>query len=162
MNRLRRFVLNGLLMAGVSLLMRSVSVGFNVYISNKIGAVAMGLFSLITTVYGFGITLATSGIGLATTRLVARAIGDTENTDHSSLPEDKLGRIRFILGRCIGYSLLFGTLATVILGCFAEPIGVHILRDQRTVSSLKVLSITFIPITVSSVFNGYFSADGAH
>lgn len=158
MNRLRRFVLNGLLMAFVSLLIRTVSVGFNVYISNKIGAVAMGLFSLISTVYGFGITLATSGIGLATTRLIARALGDTENTDQSELSKDKLGNIRFILGRCVLYSLFFGTIATVALGCFAEPIGVYILRDHRTVSSLKVLAITFIPITVSSVLGGYFSA----
>ena len=65
MNRLRRFIINGTLMAVVAILIRSVAVAFNVYISNKIGAVAMGLFSLISTVYGFGITFATSGINLA-------------------------------------------------------------------------------------------------
>ena len=70
-------------MAVVAVIMRLVAVAFNVYISNKIGAVAMGLFSLISTVYGFGITFATSGINLATTRLVAQAVGDT-STDKSS------------------------------------------------------------------------------
>ena len=88
MNRLRRFMLNGLLMAAVSIIIRSVSVAFNVYVSNKIGAVAMGLFSLITTVYGFGITLATSGINLAATRLIAQVIGDDNHIIFSK--ENKL------------------------------------------------------------------------
>ena len=157
MNRLRRFMLNGLLMAAVSIIIRSVSVVFNVYVSNKIGAVAMGLFSLITTVYGFGITLATSGINLATTRLIAQVIGD-DNHIVFSKENHKHAHIRAVLRQCILYSLFFATLATAILLIFAENIGMYILRDARTVSSLKVLALTFIPISLCSVFNGYFSA----
>ena len=115
MNRLRRFMLNGILMAGVTLAMRFVAVALNVYVSNSIGAVAMGLFTLITTVYGFGITFATSGINLATTRLIAEAIGDTANTHSSSVPEECRKTVRAILLRCILYALFFGGLATVIL-----------------------------------------------
>lgn len=158
MNRLRRFMINGILMAIVTIAMRSVAVAFNVYISNKIGAVAMGLFTLISTVYGFGITFATSGINLATTRLVAQAMGDTSADGTSSVPEDRQSKVSCILGRCIAYSLFFGAAATVILWFSAEPIGIRILGDERTVASLKVLSVTFIPIAVSSVLCGYFSA----
>lgn len=158
MNRLRRFMINGILMAMVTIVMRSVAVTFNVYISNKIGAVAMGLFTLISTVYGFGITFATSGINLATTRLVAQAIGDTASGKAHCVPEEKRGKVNCILRRCIVYSLLFGAAATIILWICAEGIGVRILGDARTVSSLKVLSITFVPIAVSSVMCGYFSA----
>ena len=157
MNRLRRFMINGILMAIVTIAMRSVAVAFNVYISNKIGAVAMGLFTLISTVYGFGITFATSGINLATTRLLAQAMGDTSADGTSSVPEDRQSKVSCILGRCIAYSLFFGAAATVILWFSAEPIGIRILGDERTVASLKVLSVTFIPIAVSSVLCGYFS-----
>lgn len=157
MNRLRRFIINGSLMAAVAVMMRLVAVAFNVYISNKIGAVAMGLFSLISTVYGFGITFATSGINLATTRLIAQAIGDTaEQKDIKQFKNNV--EVRCILLRCIIYSLIFSTVATLCLYFFAEEIGVGILRDERTVRSLKILSLTFIPISVSSVLNGYFSA----
>lgn len=157
MNRLRRFMLNGMLMAAVSVLLRAVAVAFNVYVSNKIGAVAMGLFSLITTVYGFGITLATSGINLATTRLVAQVIGDDGKI---SLVNDnqKQAKIKLVLRQCIYYSLFFGALATVILLISAENIGVYVLRDERTISSLRVLALTFIPISLCSVLTGYFSA----
>ena len=157
MNRLRRFILNGIIMAVVSVLMRSVAVAFNVYISNKIGAVAMGLFSLISTVYGFGVTFATSGINLATTRVVAQAIGDTSGKDGIKIAKNT-GNVRCIMTRCVVYSLFFSIIATVVLWCFAEPLGTSVLRDARTVTSLRILSLTFVPLSLSSVFGGYFSA----
>ena len=157
LNRLRRFIINGTLMAVVAVIMRLVAVAFNVYISNKIGAVAMGLFSLISTVYGFGITFATSGINLATTRLVAQAVGDT-STDKSSGEIKNSVEVRCILRRCIVYSLVFSTIATLCLYFFAEKIGIDVLKDERTIRSLKILALTFIPISLSSVLNGYFSA----
>lgn len=157
MNRLRRFIFNGIIMAVVSVFMRSVAVAFNVYISNKIGAVAMGLFSLISTVYGFGITFATSGINLATTRVVAQAIGDTSGKDGIKTAKNT-GNVRCIMTRCIVYSLFFSVIATVVLWCFADFLGTSVLRDIRTVRSLRILSLTFIPISLSSVFGGYFSA----
>lgn len=158
MNRLRRFMLNGLLMAAVTVIMRSAAVAFNVYISNRIGAVAMGLFTLITTVYGFGITFATSGIGLASTRLLAEAIGDTADKSVKALSPREKAEINCILKRCILYSAIFGSIATLALYCFAEKIGVGILRDARTVRSLRLLALTLVPIALSSVLSGYFSA----
>jgi stage V sporulation protein B len=145
-------------MALVSVVMRAVTVAFNVYISNQIGAVAMGLFSLISTVYGFALTFATSGISLATTRLVAEALGDTANEKSKGIPTQKRPMIRCILRRCLCYAALFGSMATFVLFFFAEPIGKDILRDARTVTSLKVLAITLVPIALSSVLGGYFSA----
>ena len=157
MNRLRRFIINGSLMAIVAVLMRSVAVAFSVYISNKIGAVAMGLFSLVSTIYGFGITFATSGINLATTRLVAQAIGDT-SSEAEARKNKNSAKVKCILSRCIIYSLLFSSIATLALWFLSDTIGINILKDSRTVSSLRILSLTFIPISVSSVLNGYFSA----
>ncbi len=156
MNRLRRFMLNGILMAAVALVMRTVTVTFNVYISNKIGSVAMGLFSLIGSVYGFALTFATSGINLASTRIIAEAIGDTADT--KGIPPRSRAAVNCILRRCVVYALFFGSLASIVLWCFAEKIGLYALKDIRTVSSLKVLALTLIPISLSSLLSGYFSA----
>ena len=155
MNRLRRFMLNGFLMAIVTLVMRTVAVSFNIYISNKIGAVAMGLFGLIGTVYGFGITFATSGINLATTRLIAKALADDATIKSSA---EKSTRVNCILKRCILYSVVFGSIATLILYFFSDEIGIRILKDIRTVKSMKILAFTFVPLSLSSVICGYFSA----
>ena len=150
MKKVRQFILNGLLITSVSLLMRTVGVSYNVYLSNKIGAVAMGLFTLISTVYGFAITLATSGIGLATTRLVAKALGTAD--DKADI------RVRYTLKRCIVYSLLFSIAATVLLYGFSPFLGNSVLKDARTVLPLKLLCATLIPISLSSVLSGYFVA----
>ena len=58
----RNFLLSGFLLTLAALLMRTISVSFNVYVSGLVGAEAMGLLALIAGVYGFAVTLATSGI----------------------------------------------------------------------------------------------------
>lgn len=150
MNRFKRFILNGMLMTAVSLLMRTVSVSFNVYLSNTIGPVAMGLFTLISTVYGFAVTLATSGIQLASTRLVSEALTN-DQADH-----DK--SLRCIMKKCIGYALIFSFSTALILFSFSPLIGKHWLKDIRTISSLKLLALSLPAISLSSAFSGYFIA----
>jgi len=143
----RKYLYNALLLTLVTLLMRTVTVSFNVYVSNQAGAEAMGLLSLVSGVYGFAVTLATSGIQLATVRTIA------ERLELSGGRENK----RCVLA-CLGYAAFFGSIASVLLFSFATPIGVKLLRDTRTVRALRTLSFTLLPIALSSVLNGYFTA----
>lgn len=127
--------------------MRTVGVSFNVYVSNKAGAESMGLYSLLSGVYGFAVTFATSGINLATMRLVAGALGRNDKAEASAA-----------LRRCVLYCLFFSSIATAFLFFGAKFIGCRLLGDGRTVLSLKILAVTLIPISLSSAFNGYFTA----
>ena len=147
MKNIRKFLLNALILCAVSLLMRTVGVSFNVYVSNRAGSESMGLYSLLSGVYGFAVTFATSGINLASMRLVAGALGRNDKSEASAA-----------LGRCILYCLFFASTATVFLFFGAKFIGCRLLGDSRTVLSLKILAITLIPISLSSAFNGYFTA----
>lgn len=147
MNRFKRFVLSGLVVTVVSLLVRAVSVSFNVYLSNKIGAVAMGIFTLISTVYGFAVTVATSGIGLATTKLVAEA---TEEDGK------KTSTVRCTVQKCVIYALCFSTGATIILFLLSPWIGESILHEIHTVKPLQAMALTLVPLSLSSVLSGYF------
>ena len=67
----RRFFANALVLSCVSILMRGISVGFNAYINNKIGAEGMGLFTLVMSVYGFAVTLALSCVNLGAMKLTS-------------------------------------------------------------------------------------------
>ncbi len=156
MQRKKRFIFNGLLLTAVSLVMRSVSVSFQVYLSNTIGASAMGLFGLISTVYGFAITVATSGVQFATTRLVAEAMGQAE-TDGEERGE-RSPAVACILKKCVVYALLFSIGSALVLYLFSPLIGIRLLGDGRTVRPLKILAITLPAISLSSVFGGYFTA----
>ena len=157
MNNKKRFIFNGLLLTAVSLLIRGVGVSFNAYISNKIGAEAMGLFTLISTVYGFAITFATSGINLAATRLVSEAL-DVVETNGIGFSSQKNDTVRRVMRKCVSYALLFSSAAFVALFFGADTIGVFILNDKRAVPSLKLLALTLPCISVSSALGGYFNA----
>jgi stage V sporulation protein B len=76
MTRLKKYITNGALMTSVALALRGLAVAFNAYISQKIGAEALGLYTLLGSVYSFALTLALSGINLTTTCLVSDALGE--------------------------------------------------------------------------------------
>ena len=143
----QQYLWNALLLTAVTLLMRTVSVSFNVYVSNHVGAESMGLISLVSGVYGFAVTLATSGIHLATVRTVA-----------TRLEQSGGGENRRVLRACLSYAAFFGTFATLLLLAFSGPIALLLLRDIRTLRALRVLALTLLPIALSAVLNGYFTA----
>ena len=147
LKRLRRFFLNAMLLGATTILMRSIAVIFNAYVSGKIGAQGMGLYSLITSVYGFAVTLATSGISLAVVRLVSEEL---ERSDRSGVVT--------AMRKCVGYALVFGVSSFAILFFGAGFISERILQDTRTYLSLRVFSVALPFIALSSVFSGYFNA----
>lgn len=147
MKRVKQLLLNLFLMTGAALAMRMASMLFNIWITNLIGAEGIGLFSLIMSVYGFGVTFATSAVNLAASRMTAEAQG--RNSD---------GEIRAAMKRCIVYSLVFGCVGALGLFLLAEPIGVHALGDSRTVPSLRLLAVTLPMLSLSSALSGYFTA----
>lgn len=71
LRRIKVFFFQGILLTITGFAMRAITMFFNVYISNQIGAEAIGVYQLIMSVYLFAITLANSGIHLATTRIVS-------------------------------------------------------------------------------------------
>lgn len=146
-SRTRRFFLNALSITSVSLLMRSVGVAFNIYVSNIAGAEAMGLYSLLGGIYGFSITIAAAGINLGTTRLVSESLGKDDT--HTALSTVKCALI------CCSIS---GGCASILLFGLSDIIGKYILSDERTIASLRVLSFTLIPVAVCSCLSGYFNA----
>ncbi|MBR7100992.1 MAG: oligosaccharide flippase family protein [Clostridia bacterium] len=143
-----------MILSCASIILRGLSVSFNIYLTAKIGAEGMGLITLIGSIYGLFITFATSGINLAVTRLVSScysedAIGKADKKTYTSLGITvKSGFI---------YALIFSLTASAVLYVSAPNIGAKILGDRRTVASLKLLSVTLTPIAITSAINGYFN-----
>ncbi len=148
MSDAKKLLHNTILLTATSFLMRTVAVSFNVYLTNKIGADGIGLFQLVTAVYSMAITFASAGIRLAATRLVA---------DNVSL---KKYSERAIMRLCLLYSLICGiAIAALMIGC-ADLIGEKWICDERSVPSLKVLSLGLPFISMSAALGGYFTAIG--
>lgn len=145
--RKKQFIINASITSFTSVLMNIVGISFNVYISNKVGAAGVGLFQLIMSIYGFSVTLATSGINLAATRLIANEIATTQKNASS-----------YIMKRCLMYAAAFGLFSFILLFSFSDFIAVSWLGDTRTKMSLKALSISMPFISMSSAMSGYFMA----
>ncbi len=143
----KQFFTSGIMLAAVALLMRAVSLAFNAYVTKTVGAEGMGLLSLTMSVYGFAVTFATAGVSLAVTRLVAAALGKAEGA-----------RAKRVLKGAILYALFFGGGASLILYFGSDFIAVRLLADIRTRASLRLLSVSLLPIALSAVYSGYFIA----
>ncbi len=147
MKQAKQIFWNALLLTGASLLMRTVGVAFGVAVSNRAGAEVMGLYSLMSGVYGFALTVATSGIHFGVTRVVAETVG-----------QGHADRVGAVLRRAAIYAISFGSLAAILLSLGANVIGTYWIKDIRTIPSLRLLAISLPLISLSSVFGGYFSA----
>ena len=151
---LKKYILNGIILSCTSLCIRGASVIFNAYLTSRIGGEGIGLITLLGGVYGFFITLATSGISLAVTRLVSSCYNE-DTSEKCDLVCKK--RVRSILKNGIVYSAIFSISASVVLFVSAENIGARLLNDERTVISLRALALSLTPISVGSALNGYFN-----
>ncbi len=151
MRDVKRFFYNAILLSLSALIMRSVAVAFNVYITDKVGAEGMGILTLVSSAYGFAVTFATSGVALAVTRLVAETVVTAPKGEER-------GRLANVALASAAYSLAFGGVAGAALFFGADYIGETVLGDARTVASLRIFAVTLPATAVASALSGYFNA----
>ena len=147
MLRGRRMLFNTMLLTATSLLMRTIGMVFQVYLSKKIGASGIGLFQLIMSVSALASTFAISGIRFAATRIISEELGRQNE-----------GGVKPAVLRCTVYALVFGFGAMAILFTSSEFVGTKCIGDIRTVLSLRLLSLSLPCLALSAVFGGYFTA----
>ena len=145
MSARKKFFYNGTLLTLVGLSIKTAALLFGAFVSRTVGAEGTGLYTIVMTVYSFAVTFATSGISLTVTRLVATAIG-----------EGNRGELSRIMRGALLYSLAFSLIASSVLFFGAEFFGSRVLSDERAALSLKILSASLAPASLSSVFAGYF------
>lgn len=147
LRRIQVFLLNGILLTITGLIMRSIGMFFNVYLSNKIGSEAIGVYQLMMSVYLFATVLANSGIHLATTRIVSE--------------QEAFGMeagIKKAMKKCLTYSLVMGSFACFLLFTFAPFLTTVCLHHKISPLPLRILALSLPFLALSSSINGYFSA----
>lgn len=139
--------MNGIVLTMTAFIMKSIGMVFNLYVSNKIGSEAIGVFSLIMSVYMFAITLATSGLSLACTCIVSEQFA--QNNFLNGLKAVK---------SCLLFALLLGLGSSFLVLLFSHVIAQNWLKSMISNVPLYLISIGLPFISISSVMNGYFSA----
>ncbi len=141
------FIKNAALLTATSLILRFVGMLFRVWLASSVGAEGMGLYQQIFSVYAFVSVFATSGIGIAVTRLVSEeiALGCRRGVEK-------------VLFKSIIVVLVIAAVSGSAVYGFAKPISVYIISDTRAISALKIMSFSLPFMAVSAVFKGYFFA----
>ena len=145
MKTLKIFVFNTLILLFSSIILQIIGMFFNIYIANTVGEEAVGVFSLVMSVYMFGITLASAGINIATTRVVSE-----ELACNNELGAKKAAK------RCIFFSVLSGIGASIIFFILTDFITIHCLHNRISKNVIYLICIALPFIAMSSAINGYF------
>lgn len=147
MKKIQLFLINGSILTLTSFLLRTIGVSFNVYISNKIGSEAVGVYSLVMSVYLFITTLALSGINFACMRLVSKemAYGNT-------------GGAKKVVTTCLLYCFVLGSFSGILLFLFAPAISTYWLHDKISSFPFYFMAVSLPFVSMSACITGYFSA----
>ena len=144
----RSSILTGaILLTAANLLLRLISIGFNVFLTGKIGAAGLGLLQLISTVGVFAMLVGTSGVRVASMCLAAEEFGHR-----------RLGGVKAAVSACLRCGLLISMVAGAALFLLSDDFSAVWLGDSRAALSLKVMGL-FLPFTcLCGIMGGYFTA----
>lgn len=147
MKKSKLFIINSVIVMLSSLIVKIIASIFDIFLANKIGAEAIGVYGLIMSIYMFTITIATSGVNLAATKVISEEI---ERKNSSNIPR--------VVKRCFLYSLTMGIFACVLLIVFTPYICTHWLMDKVSHAVIYTLAISLPFVSMTSAISGYFLA----
>lgn len=147
MKKIKFFLINGIILTCTTLILRTIGMFFNIYISNKIGSESVGVFELVMSVYFFFVTFSLSGINLACIRIVSEELAYGNDTN-----------IKSATRKCLFFSLAFGLFSGLTLFIFAPYISSTFLHNKVSCFPFYVISLSLPFVSMSSCINGYFSA----
>lgn len=146
LKRFKFFIFNTSILIITSIIFRGIDIYFTAFISQKIGAEYVGIYNLVMSVYLFGITLATSGINLAVTRVISE-----------ELALDNLGGIKKVMKRCLYITLITSIFTSIILWINSDFIINNFLHNKVDKSVIQLVCLALPLISMSSAISGYFA-----
>ncbi len=146
MKRFKFFIFNTSILIVTSLIFRAIDIYFTAYIASKIGSENVGIYQLVMSVYLFGITLATSGINLAVTRVISE-----------ELALDNPKGVLKVMKKCIYITLITSILTSIILYINTDFIILKCLHSKVSPSVIYLICLALPLISMSSAIAGYFA-----
>ena len=137
------------LLTGVDLLLRGISMAFQIYLSSKIGAAGLGLLQLIVTVGALGSTLGLSGVRTAALYLCAEEHG-----------KRRPGGVRRAMELCLLWGVVCSLAAAAALFFLSDTLAAVWLRDARAASGLRILALSLPLNCLVCVLGSYFTVCG--
>ncbi|MDR0986289.1 MAG: oligosaccharide flippase family protein [Ruminococcus sp.] len=129
----------------ISFVLNGLGLLLNILLTNTLGTAAVGIMTLITTVFGFIIVLANGNIFVSTERFVSEEIG-AGNRNFKSI-------MRFSLTFSLVLSGTFALFSLVFAGKLAAISG-----DENIETAIRIMALSLPFAGVGSCIKGYFHA----
>ena len=143
----KKFFLQGAVLTAVSLFLRVTNMGYRSYLSQRIGPQGMGLYQLIFSIFMLTVTLSTSGISLAVTRMVTAAIAC-----------GRAGTVRSVVAKCFLFCLSLSLMIALLLFFSADMAAGFFLGDPAAAPCLRILGLGLPFMSLCTCMKGYFLA----
>ena len=140
------YLKNAALLTGADVVLRLAGMGLRIWLANALGGEGMGLYQLVLAVYSLFVTLATAGVSVAATRLMAEELARS--------PAEARGMLHRLLLAGAGLGVLALAAQFGLAGLAAK----WWLGDVRAAGALRVSSLGLPWMAVSSVLRGFFIA----
>ena len=140
------YLKNAALLTVSDVVLRLAGMGLRIYLANALGGEGMGLYQLVLAVYSLFVTLATSGVSVASTRLMAEEMTGSP------------ARAKGMLMRLCGAALGLGLLAMAAQWLLADAAARWWLGDLRAAPALRAAAFGMPFMAVSAVIRGFFVA----
>lgn len=141
------FFKNGLLLTISTIILKTMSILFSVFLSNTISSYDLGCFSILMSIFSFFLTISISGINLSSTRLISQeqSFGKEENS-------------KKIMINCFIYCLFFSFLSIIVLLASKNYILKMLSQKSLNVNLIYILAMALPFCSISSCLSGYFMA----
>ncbi len=141
----KKFITSGIWLTFISMIIQLAGLWFTVYFSNAICGEGMGIFQLIMSVYGLGVTIGLGGISIAVTRIVTR-----------ELELGSSATVNSVVFQAIITCLLTSLISVFLMYHFAELIASQWINDIRAFMPLRYISFSLPFLAISTCINSYF------
>ncbi len=140
------YVKNAAILTVSSLILRVAGMGFRIYLANLLGEEGVGLYELILAFYAVFITLATSGVSVAATRLFTEEL--------SREPAAGKGMARLLCAAAVG----LGCAAAAAQWAVADVAAQYWLGDIRAADAIRAAAPSLPFMALAAVLRGFFLA----
>lgn len=141
-----KIIRDTIMLTFMQLILDSASLLLNGFITRKLGASAMGIFTLMGAFIGLAGIVSNGNAFLCTSRLISEELGK---------PQGNPNRILF---HGIRLCTILSIAASAVILLFSQPIGERFFCDSSVVSALRLMPAALFSGAVSCCFKGYFNA----
>lgn len=145
MNRRSKATSNTILLTATNALNRLIGFVYRIVLIRVAGQEAVGLFQMVFPAYSLFLVLATAGLPIAVSKLVAEY--RARNSEAG---------VRSVLRTAVLTALGLGLSANCLLFLLARPLADSVLRDSRIYYALLIIAPSLPLVALSAVFRGYF------